>query len=315
MAQQTPDKRMQAEINRIYREVQTGRTISEAMADRESPIPKLLTNMVATGEASGTLDQVLRSMANFYDQEHRIRQKIKSASIYPAVMGLMAVALMAFFFNYLLPQLVGTIIDSGGQLPTLTKVVVGISQFTSNYWWGILVVALGLLFFSRTYLQTPPGRLAKDRLLLKIPLLGSTLRHVTTMRFARTAHILIKSGLPFLQGLEFVKQNVNNALAEQAVEYALAGMQRGESLAENLTKAQYFDPLAIQMIAIGEETGELEGILAEMAEFYDREAEAGFAKLLALVEPLMLLIIGGIVSIIIVSVMLPMMDMFTHIKR
>lgn len=315
LARQTPDKRLRSEINRIYREVQKGRTISEAMGDRGSLIPELLTNMVATGEASGTLDEVLRSMSVFYEKEHRVKQKIKSASVYPIVMAVMAVGLIAFFFNFLLPQLVTLITAGGGELPLLTRIVIGISEFTTKYF--ILIVGFlgGLVLFLSLYFKTPAGRLNRDKFILRVPLLGGTLRNVATMRFARTAHILIKSGVPLLQGLDYIKQNVNNALAEKAVDYAIEGLQRGESLAANLARANYFDAMAIQMFSIGEATGELEKILEEMAGYYDQEADAGFTKLLAMVEPLMLVVIGSIVSMVIISVMLPMLDMVSHIKR
>lgn len=315
MAQQTPDKLMRSEVERIYREVQTGRTISEAMADRGSLIPELLTSMVATGEASGTLDEVLRNMATFYEKEHRIKQKIKSAAVYPIVMIVMAVGLIAFFFNFLLPQMVTLITASGGKLPMLTRTVIGISDFTTKYFVILLAAVLGTVVLLSRYFKTPEGRLNRDKCILRIPLLGKTLRHVATMRFARTAYILIKSGLPLLQGLEYIKQNVNNALAEKAVDYAIEGLQKGESLAANLAKANYFDSMAIQMFSIGEETGELEKVLEEMADFYDQESDAGFTKLLALVEPMMLVVIGSIVSVVIISVMLPMMDMVSYIKR
>jgi type IV pilus assembly protein PilC len=315
MAEQSPDKQMKAEITRIHRQVQTGRSISEAMTDRESPIPALMASMVATGEASGTLEDVLRSMAIFYDKEYRIKQRIKSASIYPLVMAGMAVLLIAFFFNFLLPQMLGMITANGGELPKLTQIVIGISEFTTTYWYILVVSLLAITAFSNFYLKTPAGRLRKARLIQKIPMLGKTIRDLATMRFARATNILIKSGLPLLQGLEYVKQNVNNALAEQAVDYAIDGLQRGETLAENLANVKFFDSLAIQMFSIGEETGELEGILSEMADFYDKESDAGFTKLLAMVEPMMLVIIGSIVSVIIISVMLPMLDMFSHIQR
>ncbi|RJX23782.1 MAG: type II secretion system F family protein [Dethiobacter sp.] len=315
MAQQTPDKLMRSEVERMYREVQTGRTLSEVMAEQGSLVPELLTSMVATGEASGTLDEVLRNMAAFYEKEHRIRQKIKSAAVYPLVIIVMAVGLIIFFFNFLLPQMVTLITASGGELPMLTRTVIGISNFITKYYLILLAAALGTAVLLSRYLKTPEGRLNRDKCILRIPLLGKTLRHVATMRFARTAYILIKSGLPLLQGLEYIKQNVNNALAEKAVDYAIEGLQKGESLAANLAKANYFDSMSIQMFSIGEETGELEKVLEEMADFYDQESDTGFTKLLALVEPMMLVVIGSIVSIVIISVMLPMMDMFTHIRR
>lgn len=315
MAQQTPDKWMRSEVERICREVQTGRTISEAMSDRGSLIPELLASMVATGEASGTLEEVLRSMSVFYEKEHRIKQKIKSAAVYPMVLLVMAFGLITFFFNFLLPQMVTLITSGGGKLPLLTRVVMGISEFTSQYFILLLAVIIGLVVCLNRYLKTPAGRLNKDQFILRIPLLGKTMRNVATMRFARTAHILIKSGLPLLQGLDYIKQNVNNALAEKAVDNAIDGLQKGESLAANLAKANYFDGMAIQMFSIGEETGELEKVLEEMADFYDQESDAGFTKLLAMVEPMMLVVIGSIVSVVIISVMLPMMDMVSNIKR
>lgn len=315
MADKTPDKQMRSEVSRIHKEVQKGRTIAEAMGDRDSLIPELLTNMVATGEASGSLDEVLRSMATFYEKEHRIKQKIKAASIYPIIMMVMAAGLIAFFFNFLLPQMVTLITSNGGKLPLLTTIVINISKFTTKYFVVILGSLVGLSVFLKLYFKTPDGRLNRDGLLLKIPLLGKTMRDVATMRFARTAHILIKSGLPLLQGLDFIKQNVNNALAEKAIGHAIEGLQRGETMAANLAKAKYFDAMAIQMFSIGEETGELEKILDEMAEYYNQESDAGFTKLLALVEPVMLLVIGSVVSTVIIAVMLPMLDMFSHIKR
>ena len=315
MARQTKDKRLRAEVERIYQDVQTGLTIAEAMGDRRSLIPELLAGMVATGEASGTLDQVLRSMAEFYEKDHRIKQKIKAASIYPIVMAVMAMGLIAFFFNFLLPQMVTMINASGGKLPLLTRIVIGISEYTTKYYLIFLAISIGSVLFLHQYFKTPVGRMTRDMFLLRIPMLGKTLRDVTTMRFASTAHILIRSGLPLLQGLDYIKKNVDNALAGKALDYAIEGLQMGETLASNLQKANYFDVLAIQMISIGEETGELEKILEEMAEFYEQESNAGFTKLLAVAEPAMLVIIGSIVSVIIISVMLPMMDMFSNIKR
>ena len=315
MAQQTKDKRMRAEVERIYQDVQTGMTIAESMGDRRSHIPELLSGMVSTGEASGTLDQVLHSMAEFYEKEHRVNQKIKAASIYPTVMAVMSMGLIAFFFNFLLPQMVTMITSSGGQLPMLTRIVMGISEYTTKYFIIFLAVSIGSVLFLHQYFKTSAGRMNRDKFLLRIPLLGKTLRAVTTMRFSSTAHILIRSGLPLLQGLDYIKKNVDNALAEKAIDYTIEGLQRGETLASNLQKANYFDVMAIQMISIGEETGELEKLLEEMAEFYEQESNAGFTKLLALAEPAMLVVIGSIVSIIIISVMLPMMDMFSNIKR
>lgn len=315
MSQQTPDKVMRSEVGRIFREVQTGRNISEAMRSPGSLIPEMLSGMVATGEASGSLEDVLRTMSEFYDKEHRIKQKIKSASVYPIVMAVMAVGIIILFFNFLLPQILGMITANGGKLPLITRIVIGISEVFTRYYIFILASVAALAVVLNRYFKTPGGRLARDRFMLKVPMIGGIMRNVSTMRFARTAYILIHSGVPLLQGLELIKKNVNNAVAEKAIDYAIEGLQRGETLAQNLARVNYFDTMAIQMFSIGEETGELEKILNEMADFYNQESDAGFTKVLAMVEPMMLVVIGGIVSVIIISVLLPMMDMFSNIKR
>ncbi|KJR96145.1 MAG: hypothetical protein VR68_15625 [Peptococcaceae bacterium BRH_c4a] len=315
MSQQTPDKLMRSEVGRIFREVQTGKNISEAMRSPGSLIPEMLSGMVATGEASGSLEDVLRTMSEFYDKEHRIKQKIKSASVYPIVMAVMAVGIIILFFNFLLPQILGMITATGGKLPLITRIVIAISEVFTRYYLIILISVVTLGVVLNRYFKTPGGRLNRDKFMLKVPMAGGLIRNVSTMRFARTAYILIHSGVPLLQGLELIKKNLNNAVAEKAMDYAIDGLQRGESMAQNLVKADYFDTMAIQMFSIGEETGELEKILNEMAEFYNQESDAGFAKFLAMVEPIMLVVIGGMVSVIIISVLLPMMDMFSNIKR
>ncbi len=315
MAEKASNKLLRSEIKQIHQEVQKGRTIAEAMSGRDSYMPSLLTSMVATGETSGSLDEVLVNMGEFYENDSRIKQKIKSAAIYPVVMVVMAIGLIIFFFNFLLPQMVTLITASGSTLPLLTRIVIGTGNIVRDYFLLIIVVLLIIGAGFAISLKTAQGKLFLDRFIFITPVLGVTMRNVTTLRFARTAHILIKSGIPMLQSLDFIKQNVGNALAEQSIDFAIEGLQKGESLALNLDKAKYFDSMAIQMIHIGEETGELENILNEMGDFYSNEADAGFTKLVAMVEPLMLLVIGSIVSVVIISVMLPMMGMLSNIKR
>ena len=314
LAKQTPNKAMRSEASRIYHDVQTGMTVGESMKRKNSMIPEMLASMVATGEATGSLDTVLRSMASFYDREHRIAQKIVSASVYPIVMLFIAGGLLVFFFNFLMPQIIGMITESGGQLPLITRFVVGVSEIMQNYFIQNVLVLTAVVLGIVIFIKTPSGRYLKDQLIFVTPLLGKTIRSVATLRLARTAYILIHNGYPLLEGLEFVKKNVGNALAEKSVNFAIEGLTKGEPMGENLEKGKYFDGMAIQMFVMGEQTGELEKILSEMVEFYEQEADLGFSKLIALVEPMMLVIIGGIVSFVILSVMVPMMTMFSNLK-
>lgn len=315
MSREIQDKHMRKEVERIYHDVQTGTVISDSMNDRKSLIPKLLSSMVATGELTGSMEHVLRDMSEFYEREHRIKQKIMSAAIYPALITVMAICLIIFFMNYLLPEIIPLVTENGGELPLVTRIVVNSSDIITNHYVWLLCACIGFIMLVMFYIKTEGGRLNKDKVFLKIPLLGKTMRDLTTMRFARTAHILVRSGVPLLNGLEHIKQNVNNSLAEKAINFAIEGLQKGESLDVNLAKARYFDALSMQMFSIGEKSGELESVLSEMASYYEKETDASFAKLMAMVEPLMLLLIGSIVSYLIISVMLPMMQMFSYIKK
>ncbi len=315
MQDQTRDKLTNLEVGRIYQAVQTGKSISEAMNETGSLMPPLLSSMVATGEASGRIEEMFRNMADYYEREHRIGQKIKSASIYPTIMVVMAIGILTFFFNFLLPQLINMITLSGGELPFITRVVMGIAEFGSQYFFVILFIFSGILLFLSRYFKTVKGRWVKDQGLSRVPVIGKTLKDVTMMHFAHDLYLLMKSGLPLVESLRYIKNNMNNAVAEKAIEEGINGLLRGGSLSDHIQKTGYFDNMLLQMLTIGEETGELEMLLAEMADYYEREANAGFDKILALVEPALLIVIGLVISVVIISVMLPMMDMVRHLKQ
>ncbi|MEW5793999.1 MAG: type II secretion system F family protein [Bacillota bacterium] len=311
---QMPDRLMREEAARMHREVQTGRTLSESMSSTVSRIPALLARMVSTGEASGNLDEIFVSMAQYYEQETAIRKKIKGAMVYPVMLMLVSVALLFFVFTYLIPQIETLLAGSGAELPPLTQFVLGISHFIQTNTLLILATGIGLFILYKTSTATPKGRLHRDRVFCRLPALGPVLLNMTTARFARTAAIVFRSGMPLFTGLELIRQNAGNAVAEQAVDFAADGIQRGESLATELDRAKFFDPMAIQMMRIGEETGSLDDIMAQMAEHYDRESQAGIAQLLTLMEPVMLLVMGGVIGTVVLSVMMPLFDLIGNIK-
>ncbi|MDA8096155.1 MAG: type II secretion system F family protein [Clostridia bacterium] len=311
---QMPDHLMRQEADRMYREVQTGRTLSESMSGVDSRIPALLARMVATGEASGNLDEILLNMAQYYEQETAIRKKIKGALVYPVLLTVVSVALLFFVFTYLIPQIEILLAGTGAQLPALTRFVLGVSHFIQVNFLLFMALLAGLFVLMKTYTATPQGRLYRDRIFCRLPALGPVLLNITTARFARTAAIVFRSGIPLFSGLELIRQNVENAVAEQAVDFAADGVHRGESLATELDRAKFFDPMAIQMVRIGEETGSLDDIMAQMAEHYDRQAQAGIAQLLTLIEPVMLLVMGGIIGTVVLSVMMPLFDLIGNIK-
>lgn len=304
------NKLLNSEINRIVDSVKKGSTIADAMLDKGSKFPKLLGAMVATGEETGTLEDVLKSMATFYEREHRINQKIKNASTYPSIVAGLSFVMLFIFTSFIIPQIMETIIEIGGELPFMTKFIMALGAFMSKYWWVVLI-SMGIVVYAVSeYIKTPLGRIHKDRIVNKVPLLGKGINSIVSMRFSRSLYLFVSTGYPMLQGLEHVKASVNNSLAEKAVAGAKEGLIRGETLAENLEKYNYFDSVLIQMISIGEQTGQLEVITNQMAEFYEHESDVYLNRLVTMIEPIMIIIVGIVVAILVMSVFLPMLSIY-----
>ena len=310
LSKRTDNKILAEEIGRIVDSVRKGSTISDAMLEKGSKFPKLLGAMVSTGEETGTLEDVLKSMATFYEREHRIKQKIKNASTYPIIVGILSFVMLFIFTSFIIPQMMTSIIDIGAELPFMTKLIMAIGEFMNKFWWAILIVIGIGSYFLIQYVKTPIGRLHKDNIINKIPLLGKGINAIVSMRFSRALYLFVSTGYPMLQGLDHIKASVNNSIAEKAVSQAKEGLIRGETLAENLEKSGYFDSVLIQMISIGEQTGQLETITNQMAEFYEHESDIYLSRMVAMIEPIMIIVVGIMVAILVLSVFLPMLSIY-----
>ena len=310
LAKRTDNKVMAAEISRIVDSVKKGATIADAMLDKDSKFPKLLGAMVSTGEETGTLEEVLKSMATFYEREHRIMQKIKNASTYPIIVGILSLVMLFIFTSFIIPQMMVSIMDIGAELPFMTKLIMAIGEFMNKFWWIILIAVFIGTYAIMQYVKTPVGRAHKDRIIDKIPLLGKGIKAIVSMRFSRALYLFVSTGYPMLQGLDHIKASVNNSIAEKAVTAAKEGIIRGETMAENLEKSGYFDSVLIQMISIGEQTGQLETITNQMAEFYEHESDIYLSRMVAMIEPIMIIVVGIIVAILVLSVFLPMLSIY-----
>ena len=310
LAKRTENKLLSDEISRIVDAVRKGSTIADAMLEKGSKFPKLLGAMVSTGEETGTLEEVLRSMATFYEREHRIKQKIKNASTYPMIVGILSFVMLFIFTSFIIPQMMESIMDVGAELPFMTKLIMALGSFMNSFWWAILIVIGIALYFLMQYIKTPIGRMHKDRVVNRIPLLGKGINAIVSMRFSRALYLFVSTGYPMLQGLDHIKASVNNAIAEKAVAEAKEGLIRGETLAENLEKSGYFDSVLIQMISIGEQTGQLETITSQMAEFYEHESDIYLSRMVAMIEPIMIIVVGIMVSVLVLSVFLPMLSIY-----
>lgn len=313
LAKRAGNKLLSEEIMRIVNDIKIGSTIADSMMNEKSKFPKLLSAMVATGEATGTLEEVLKSMASFYEREHRIMQKLKNASTYPILIGIASFIMLFIFTSFIMPSMMESIAEIGADMPFLSQMIMNIGMFMNTYWYLVLLGIVIVVWVIKQYIKTPMGRRNKDFIINKIPLLGSGINAVVSMRFSKALYLFVSTGFPLLQGLDYIKESLNNSIAEKAVQDAKDGIIRGENIADNLEKANYFDPVLIQMLSIGEQTGQLEHISNQMSEFYEHEAEIYLNRMVSMIEPIMVAAVGIIVAILVIGVFLPMLSIYDAI--
>lgn len=314
LGKQSKNKQMRDIVASILSEVQKGKSLSESMDNNQCPLPKLLVYMVAVGEVSGNLDEILRQMAIYYEKENFMRSKFKGAMIYPVILTVVGVGMLIFFSTFVLPEITGVLVDSGQELPVLTKIVLGSIDFVKGY--GLIIAAALILSIVLIKVLVPKEkfRAAKDKVLIKAPLINACIQNMVTTRFLRSMYIMLNGGITLVTVLESVEKTLGNTIAESAIRTSMEGVKRGEKLSENLAMTNFFDPLVINMIEVGEETGQLESVLQKMTEFYDKETDAVINKLISSLEPIFTIIIGIVISILIISLMLPMFGMISNFK-
>lgn len=313
LAKKSGNKILSQEITRIVNDIKSGATLSDSMLDEKSKFPKLLSAMVATGEATGTLEEVLKSMASFYEREHRITQKIKNASTYPIIVSIVSFIMLFIFTSFIMPNMMESILEVGAEMPPISQMIMNIGMFMKNYWYLVLLVIIGLAIFIKQYIKTPVGRHNKDVLINKIPLLNKGINAIVSMRFSKALYLFVSTGFPLLQGLDYIRESLNNSIAEKAVQKAKEGIIRGETLADNLEESRYFDPILIQMLSIGEQTGQLENISNQMSEFYEHEADIYLNRMVSMIEPIMIVLVGVMVVFLVIGVFLPMLSIYDAI--
>jgi len=284
--------------------VRAGKSLAAAMGEHPAVFPKLYVNMVRAGEAGGILDGALRYLAEYLERSLALKEEIKSALIYPLILAGAAGVSLLVLFLYVIPRFALIFEDVGDALPWITKVVVGFSELLAAYGWilALLVIAgLAALLF---YLRTPEARSEWDRLCLRLWLFGDLVRKFETARFARTLSALLKGGVPLLQALGTVQGVVGNRLLARAIGQVQVRVREGKGMARPLGESGLFPPLALNMIAVGEETGRLETMLAEVAEYYDQEVKRTTKRLTSVLEPALILTMGLVIGIVVISMLL-----------
>lgn len=311
---QSEDKRLREVLGTIFRGVSRGGSLSSAMKETRGALPELLVNLVAVGEESGSLDSVLTSMAEYYDRENFIRKKVVSASIYPAILTGVLVLLVIFFINFILPEITDLITQNGQQLPMVTQIIINSAHFLTQNGIFLLIGAMIFLYLFVKLFSIPKYRFYLDAFLLWLPLFGKNSKNVIIARFSRTLALFLRSSIPIVLILNSLEKIVGNEVPRLAIARAKERIIRGEPIATAFGQESFFDPLVIQMMAIGEETGRLEELMGEVANHYDKRVEIGITRMVALVEPLFTVVIGIFAGGMIISIALPIFNMANTVK-
>jgi general secretion pathway protein F len=291
-------------IQTLVEAVRAGKSLAVSMGEHPDVYPKLYVNMIRAGEAGGILESVLRHLAEYLERSVALKEDIKSALVYPAILAAAAGLSLIVLFIYVIPRFAVIFKDVGEALPWITKIVLDFSRILSQYGWAILLLLLIASAAGIYYFRSPEGRAEWDRQSLRIWLLGDLLQKFETARFARTLSALLKGGVPLLEALGTVQGVVGNRLLARAVGQVQVRVREGKGMSQPLGESGLFPPLALNMIAVGEETGKLEGMLSEVAEHYDQEVKRTTKRLTALLEPALILGMGLIIGLVVVSMLL-----------
>ncbi|MDA8226973.1 MAG: type II secretion system F family protein [Desulfitobacterium hafniense] len=311
---QVEDKRLKEVLESIVRGVSRGDSLSQSMRNCRGALPELLINLVAVGEQSGSLDSVLTSMAEYYERENFIRKKVTSAAIYPAILTVVLIGLVILFINFILPEITDLINQNDQSLPAITQFVIESSTFLQVNSLYILIGLVGLGAGLFKLFQIPKYRYSLDAFILRLPLFGKNLRNVILARFSRTLALFLHSSIPIVPILNSIESIVGNEVPRLAVARVRERIIRGETLALAFGQEKFFDPLLIQMMSIGEETGKLEELMGDVANHYDKRVEIGISRMVALVEPAFTVIIGIFAGGLIISMALPIFNMASGVK-
>ena len=313
---QTENKYFKEVIGGIFKDIEGGGSLAEALAVYPRVFSEVYVNMVRAGEAGGILDEILKRLATQVEKEATMRKKIKSASAYPVV--IFSITILAFFgiMIVVIPKLGKIITDLGGpdaKLPVYTQAMLAMSTFMQKNAIFIIIFVALTIFFLRRYLRTPKGKYKFHALLLKLPVIKTIITKIAIARFSRTFASLMSSGVSVLEALEVTGGAIGNKVIEEELKKAAKEVKNGKQLSEPLSKSDHFPPIVAQMLAIGEETGEIDTILVKVADFYEEEVDAVIDGLSSLIEPLMIIVLGGMVGLIAASVMGPIASLSQNV--
>ena len=313
--EQTQNPKLKRILDSVLEEIQRGKPLSESLGQHKE-IPEMLIHMIEVGESSGTLDMMMLRMADYYDKESKLHQKVKQALTYPAIVCIFALGVIVLLVTIVLPKFTDTINSlNGGKLPLPTRMVLGMSSGIRHHGILIALVIAAIVFGIIYYKNTDAGEEKFHSLKLKIPVFGIINKKIITGRFARTFGTLMASGMPLIQSMNICSKVLGNRIAKNILLTVQEDVKKGESLAEALDSKAFFPPMLINMIKIGEESGTLDAVLEKTAEYYDDEVDSATEQLTTILEPLIIVVLAVIVGFIILSVVMPMFQMYNSVNN
>ena len=302
--------KLKAMVDDIRQSVQRGSTFSDALARHPKAFSRLYVNMVKAGESGGVLELVMRQLAEFLENTQKLKEDISSALRYPMIVTIVAGLAIIILLTYVVPRFSLLFSDMGQSLPFATQLLITISSGMINYWWVIITCVAVVYLSFKSYIGSEDGRQQWDALKLKMPVIGTLIQKIEVSRFSRTLGTLIRSGVPILAGVSIVKDIISNTVISRSMLEISSGLKEGEGIANPLKQVNLFPPLAMHMIQIGEETGQLDNMLLKVADTYDGEVRETIKRLISMLEPLLISITGLIVAFIVVAMLLAIFNIY-----
>jgi type IV pilus assembly protein PilC len=314
LAGQTDSAAMKTTLTAVKTKVESGSTFADALRDHPKVFDELYTQLVAAGEVGGILDTILNRLAVYIEKNQKLRKKVVGAMVYPAIVLIVALGVVIILLLYVTPTFEKMFKDFGSALPAPTQFVVDVSKWLQSYFLYMVAGLIALVVAFRGFLAWPKGRVLWDKFVLKTPVFGPLLRKIAVARFTRTLGTMISSGVPILDALDVVAKTAGNRTVESAIYYTRAKISEGKTMVAPLLETGIFPSMVVQMIGVGEATGAMDQMLSKIADFYDEEVDAGVAALTAMIEPFMMVFLGGVVGGFLIAMYLPIFNLAGAIK-
>lgn len=314
LATQVERQKLRDILRDMHQQVQGGKSFSDAMDKHQKVFSSLFINMVRAGESSGSLEEILDRLASYLEKTSALQKKVKSAMMYPAGVTIMAFLITFGMMAFVIPKFATIFSGLNAKLPAMTEMLISASNFCAQYWYLVIGSIVGVFFLFSQAVKTPSGKLAWDSLKIRLPVFGPLLLKVAVSKFSRTFSTLVKSGVAILPALEIVSKTSGNRRLELIIGGLMESVKKGESISGPLGKSEVFPQMVVRMIAIGEETGEMEEMLTKIADFYDAEVDAAVDGLTSLIEPLIIAFLGIVIGGIVIAMFLPILTLTSAIK-